>query len=71
MHTAPDTGERNLSAREVDEVLGGFTGRRAFGKGNPTGRGEVFRYREWVGGVMGAGEGEGEGKKEGGGVEEC
>ena len=62
MHTAPEGGGRVLSAREVDEVLAGFVGRRAFGKGNPMGgRGEVFRYREWVGGVMGAGE---EGKKD-------
>ena len=65
MHTAPEVGERVLGGREVDEVLGGFVGRRAFGKGNPTGgRGEVFRYREWVGGVMGVGE---EGKKDDGG----
>lgn len=62
MHTAPEGGGRVLSGREVDEVLSGFVGRRAFGKGNPVGgRGEVFRYREWVGGVMGAGE---EGKKD-------
>ena len=66
IYTAPDAGERNLSAREVDEVLGGFTGRRAFGKGNAGlgGRGEVFRYREWVGGVMGVGEGEGKKERE-------
>jgi hypothetical protein len=28
------------------------------------GRGEVFRYREWVGGVMGVGEGEGKKERE-------
>ena len=62
MHTAPEEGGRVLSGRELDEVVGGFVGRRAFGKGNLTGgRGEVFRYREWVGGVMGVGE---EGKKD-------
>lgn len=60
LHTAPDPGERGVSAREMDEVLGGFLGRKAFGKemkggggGGGGGRGEVFRYREWVGGLMG------------------
>lgn len=62
LHTAPEPGERDLNPREVEEVLGGFVGRRAFGKENSSskgggqGRGEVFRYREWVGGVMGAAE---------------
>ena len=64
LHTAPDPGERGVNAREVEEVLGGFVGRRAFGKemkgGGGGGRGEVFRYREWVGGLMG-----GEDKKDG------
>lgn len=61
MHTAPEAGEKGVSAREVEEVLGGFVGRRAFGKEmkgaggvGGGGRGEVFRYREWVGGLMGA-----------------
>jgi Ca2+-binding EF-hand superfamily protein len=61
MHTAPEPGQRSLSAREVEEALGGFVGRKAFGKdlkggGAGGGRGEVFKYREWVGGVMGFGE---------------
>lgn len=68
LHTAPEVGERGLGAGEVDEVLGGFVGRRAFGKdmaknGGGGGRGEVFRYREWVGGVMGVGEEKQEGEK--------
>lgn len=42
MHTAPEGGSRVLSAREVDEVVAGFVGRRAFGKGNPTGGGGRF-----------------------------
>ena len=65
MHTAPEPGERALSVREVEEALGGFVGRKAFGKdvNSGGGRGEVFRYREWVGGVMGAGEGEKDGEK--------
>ena len=46
-------------------MLGGFVGRKAFGKemkggGVAGARGEVFRYREWVGGLMG-----GEDKKDG------
>lgn len=58
LHTAPDPGERGVNAREIEEVLGGFVGRKAFGKeikggGGGGGRGEVFRYREWVGGLMG------------------
>lgn len=58
LHTAPEPGERGVSAREIEEVLGGFVGRKAFGKemksgGGGGGRGEVFRYREWVGGLTG------------------
>lgn len=57
LHTSPEAGERVLSEREVDGVLAGFSGRRAFGsKGGVTGRGEVFRYREFVGGLVGGGE---------------
>ena len=58
LHTSPDEGEQPLTEREIDEVLSGFTGRRVFG-GKPsktTGavkRGEVFRYQEFVTGVMG------------------
>lgn len=62
LNTAPEAGERVLSGREVDEVLGGYTGRRAFGKGLGK-REEVFRYREWVGGIIGAGEEKKDGKK--------
>ncbi|KAF9893315.1 hypothetical protein FE257_011745 [Aspergillus nanangensis] len=61
LHTAPDEGEQPLSDREINEVLGGYTGRRVFG-GKPTKitggnrRGEVFRYQEFVNGVMGGAE---------------
>lgn len=66
LHSTPlEPGERALSVEEVEMVLGGFTGRRAFGGGkalgSTKGRGDVFRYREFVGSVMGAGEG-GKGK---------
>ncbi|KAL9132132.1 MAG: hypothetical protein Q9217_000066 [Psora testacea] len=50
MHTG---GERGLSEKEVNEALAGFTGKKAFGKGGGIEREEVFRYREWVGGIMG------------------
>lgn len=59
LHTAPEPGERALSEREVDEVMAGFTGRRAFSKSNggKGKRGEVFRYQEFVTGVSGIGNG--------------
>ncbi|KAH8700659.1 putative calmodulin [Talaromyces proteolyticus] len=62
LHTSPEAGENPLSEREVDEVLSGFTGRRAFaGRGKSAGlggikRGEVFQYPEFVGSVMGGSE---------------
>jgi hypothetical protein len=58
LNTAPEPGERALTEREVDKVLNGFSGRRAFGKGVGSGlsggkRGEVFKYTEFVSGVSG------------------
>ena len=57
LHTAPEPGEdtRMLSEREVDRVMGGFAGRRAFGKGHNGRRGEVFKYEDFVGAVSGVG----------------
>ncbi|KAI5370414.1 Putative EF-hand domain-containing protein [Septoria linicola] len=60
LHTAPQPGEDmiRLSEREVDSVLGEFTGRRAFGtKGINAGKakGEVFRYRDFMASVSGGG----------------
>lgn len=56
LHTAPEAGERKLTEREVDMVVEGFSGRRAFGKGGKgLGRGEVFRYQEFVSSVTGGG----------------
>ncbi|KAH7360501.1 hypothetical protein BKA65DRAFT_421600 [Rhexocercosporidium sp. MPI-PUGE-AT-0058] len=55
LHTAPDPGEKALTEREIDRVIGGFTGRRAFGK-HASGlgkRGEVFKYQEFVASVAG------------------
>ncbi|KAL2813622.1 hypothetical protein BDW59DRAFT_30604 [Aspergillus cavernicola] len=58
LNTAPEDGERPLTEREVNEILTGFTGRRAFGgkggKAQGSGkRGEVLRYQEFVNTVMG------------------
>ena len=55
LHTAPEDGERPLSEREIDQVLSGFTGRRAFGAKMSGGskRGDVFKYHEFVDGIMG------------------
>jgi hypothetical protein len=56
LHTAPEPGEKALTEREVDKVMGGFTGRRAFGKyggGGMGKRGEVFKYQEFVASVQG------------------
>ncbi|KAF5855092.1 hypothetical protein ETB97_010057 [Aspergillus alliaceus] len=58
LHTAPEDGELPLTDREINEVLNGFTGRRAFGGKSSKGpgggkRGEVFRYPEFVDGVLG------------------
>ncbi|KGY14794.1 hypothetical protein PABG_12288 [Paracoccidioides brasiliensis Pb03] len=62
LSTSPDAGESPLTAREVDEVVKGFTGRRAFGSkgtrstgfGGAANRSEVFRYQEFVGSLTGS-----------------
>ena len=56
LHTAPEPGEKPLTEREVDRVMNGFTGKRAFGKHSSMGmnkKGEVFRYQEFVAGISG------------------
>ena len=56
LHTAPDPREKPLSEREIDRVMSGFTGRRAFGKytgGGMGKKGEVFKYQEFVASVQG------------------
>jgi Ca2+-binding EF-hand superfamily protein len=56
LHTAPEPIEKPLTEREVDRVINGFTGRRAFGKhtGGGMGRkGEVFKYQEFVASIAG------------------
>ncbi|KAK8055983.1 hypothetical protein PG993_001210, partial [Apiospora rasikravindrae] len=57
LHTAPEPGERALSATEVEKIMAGFSGRRAFSKNMAGGlggkRGEVFRYQEFVNSIVG------------------
>ena len=54
LHTAPEPGEKPLTEREIDNVINGFTGRRAFSKQSGMGKkGEVFKYQEFVANVAG------------------
>ena len=62
LHTAPEvgSGERLMSAVEVDSVLKGFVEKRAFGtgmghKGAVGGekRGQVLKYNDFIGSIMG------------------
>ena len=64
LHTAPDNGDRPLSEREIEKVMGGFTGRRAFQKHSGGGmglgkKGEVFKYQEFVASIAGGASAEG------------
>ncbi|MCJ1322617.1 hypothetical protein MMC15_007966 [Xylographa vitiligo] len=60
LHTIPEMGEKAMNDKEVDAVVDGWTGRRAFGKGltagGINGKGEVFRYRDWVSNLGSAGD---------------
>lgn len=67
LNTAPEPGEQmiRLSEREVEGILGEFAARRAFGaKGVNVakGKGEVFRWREFMGSISGGGCGGGGGE---------
>ncbi|KAI1126660.1 EF-hand [Nemania abortiva] len=62
LQTAPEPGERALTPAEVDKIIAGFSGRRAFSKSSMGGggagvggarRGEVFRYQEFVNSIVG------------------
>ncbi|KAK7225554.1 hypothetical protein V2G26_013557 [Clonostachys chloroleuca] len=63
LNTAPEPGERPLTAAELDKVINGFTGRRAFNKNMNAQlgakRGDVFRYQEFVNSIMGSNGGSG------------
>ncbi|KAL2018894.1 hypothetical protein VTK56DRAFT_10261 [Thermocarpiscus australiensis] len=56
LNTAPEAGQQRLTAPDVDKVIAGFTGRRAFSKSKAGGlgkRGEVFRYQDFVNTIFG------------------
>jgi Ca2+-binding EF-hand superfamily protein len=55
LHTAPEPGVQPLNERDIDRIMNGFTGRRAFGKqgGGMGKRGEVFKYQEFVSNIEG------------------
>ncbi|KPM35341.1 hypothetical protein AK830_g11218 [Neonectria ditissima] len=61
LETAPEPGERAMTAMEVDKIMNGFTGRRAFNRNMNAHlgakRGEVFKYQEFVNSVMGTNSG--------------
>ncbi|KAI6870084.1 hypothetical protein KC338_g3165 [Hortaea werneckii] len=70
---ADDDFDFNLSERDIDGILGEFASRRAFGskglnaagkKGG--GRGEVFRYRDFMASAVGGGAGDAGGGEGGG-----
>jgi hypothetical protein len=61
LRTAPEPGERAPTPAEVDKIMAGFSGRRAFSKSSMAAggglgaskRGEVFRYQEFVNSIVG------------------
>ncbi|KAI0995420.1 hypothetical protein K3495_g12759 [Podosphaera aphanis] len=56
LNSAPDSGVKPLTENELESIMLGFTGRRAFAKqarGGLGKRGEVFRYQEFVASVTG------------------
>jgi Ca2+-binding EF-hand superfamily protein len=61
LNTPPEPGEMVLTPGEMEKVMAGFSGRRAFSKsamaGNVAGgrgkRGEVFKYQDFVNSVVG------------------
>ncbi len=61
LNGAQEPGERALSAAEVDRVMDGFTGRRAFNRNINTQlgakRGEVFKYQDFVNSLTGSANG--------------
>ncbi|KAI0528060.1 EF-hand [Xylaria bambusicola] len=56
LRTVPEPGERAPTPAEVDKIIAGFSGRRAFSKSSVGGqrRGEVFRYQDFVSSVNGS-----------------
>ena len=66
LHTAPEPGEHPLTEMEINRVMQGFMGRRAFTSKSKPGpgfgkRGEVFKYQDLVNSIAGSGQGAGSG----------
>ncbi|EEU46175.1 uncharacterized protein NECHADRAFT_100230 [Fusarium vanettenii 77-13-4] len=61
LETAPEPGQRPLTTKEVDKIMNGFTGRRAFNRNMNAHigakRGEVFKYQDFVHSIMGSNNG--------------
>ncbi|KAM0263043.1 hypothetical protein ACHAQJ_001422 [Trichoderma viride] len=70
LNTPPEAGQSALSTAEVDKVVEGFTGRRAFNRNMnahlSARRGDVFKYQEFVHSIMGSNGGSEGGSHEGG-----
>ncbi|KAK0629875.1 hypothetical protein B0T17DRAFT_589536 [Bombardia bombarda] len=67
LHTAPEPGEKPLTSLEIEKVMSGFAGRRAFSKskaGSLGKRGEVFRYQDFVNSVIGGNGGADQGSED-------
>jgi len=65
LHTTPELGDAPLTEREIDKIVSGFSGRRAFGKNSGLAkRGEVFNYQAFVGALAGGSGNEKPGKED-------
>lgn len=67
LHTAPEPGEPQLTEGEINRVMQGFMGRRAFTNKSKPGpgfgkRGDVFKYQDLVHSIAGSGPGSGSGE---------
>lgn len=69
-HTAPEGGiyGRTLSGADVDSAVEPFRGKRALAKGmfggkEPTRRGDVFRYKEFLSSISGSADRQAQGHK--------
>lgn len=72
----PYSGTGSMTEAQLDSVIRDFVGRRAFGRsamgGNAgSGRGDVFRWKEFVGAVSGSGKDERRGRNDDAAVAAC
>ena len=58
LNTAPEPGEKALTAAELDRIVNGYTGRRAFNRNINaqlgSKKGEVFKYNDFVNSILGS-----------------